>query len=270
MQEIINLREWPIERVLDILLEDKTTKQNIILATDAYSDSGYHIDAKTQLTRGLLLGMDPHVIQPRVAKAASEQAERTKSHAEVFTPSWLCNTMNNHLDEEWFGRKDVFNTENKEDHSWVATEGKIEFPDGKTWRDYIDSKRLEITCGEAPYIVSRYDTTTGEFIPIPQRIGLLDRKLRIVNEYTNAKRSWMEWAIKAFQSCYGYEWQGDSLLIARCNCIMTFVEYYMDRWSEQPSDPQLKKIADIIAWNLWQMDGLSGTIPLGAPIVENE
>ena len=44
----------------------------------------------------------------------------------------------------------------------------------------------------------------------------------------------------------------------------------MDRWSEQPSDPQLKKIADIIAWNLWQMDGLSGTIPLGAPIVENE
>ena len=192
MQEIINLREWPIERVLDILLEDKTTKQNIILATDAYSDSGYHIDAKTQLTRGLLLGMDPHVIQPRVAKAASEQAERTKSHAEVFTPSWLCNTMNNHLDEEWFGRKDVFNTENKEDHSWVATEGKIEFPDGKTWRDYIDSKRLEITCGEAPYIVSRYDTTTGEFIPIPQRIGLLDRKLRIVNEYTNAKRCEMQ------------------------------------------------------------------------------
>lgn len=28
---------------------------------------------------------------------------------------------------------------------------------------------------------------------------------------------------------------------------------------------ELKKIANIIAWNFWQMDGLTGTVPLGEP-----
>lgn len=270
MQDIINLREWPVERVLEILLQDKTTKKNIIFATNAYSDSGYHIDAKSQLTRGMLLGLDPHVIQPRVAKELAEQSERTKAHAEVFTPSWLCNKMNNHLDEEWFGRKDVFNAENEVDHTWSVTEGKIKFPEGKTWQDYIESKRLEITCGEAPYLVSRYDTTTGETIPIPARIGLLDRKLRVVNENTADEKTWLKWTEKAFQSCYGYEWQGDNVLVARVNLLMTFVEYMQDRWQKDPTDSQLKKIANIIAWNIWQMDGLTGTTPMGVPAAEHE
>ncbi len=29
---------------------------------------------------------------------------------------------------------------------------------------------MEMACGEAPYITSRYDTTTGEFISIEKRI----------------------------------------------------------------------------------------------------
>ena len=82
--------------------------------------------------------------------------------------------MNNHCDAEWFGKENVFNIE-KED-SWISTTEKIQFPEGKSWMDYIDSRRLEITCGEAPYLVSRYDTTTGEEIPIENRIGILDRK----------------------------------------------------------------------------------------------
>ena len=47
--------------------------------------------------------------------------------------------------------------------------------------------RMEITCGEAPYLVSRYDTTTGEPIPIGRRIGLLDRKLCVINRQLYAK-----------------------------------------------------------------------------------
>lgn len=52
--------------------------------------------------------------------------------------------MVNNLDEEWFGRKNVFNTE-QEDHSWIPTEGKIAFPSTKkhNWHDYVDSRRLE-------------------------------------------------------------------------------------------------------------------------------
>lgn len=63
---------------------------------------------------------------PRVLKDKQLQADRTKDKAEVFTPSWVCNAQNNLIDEAWFGRKDVFNTEIlKEDgaHTWIPTEG---------------------------------------------------------------------------------------------------------------------------------------------------
>ena len=36
----------------------------------------------------------------------------------------------------------------------------------KSWKDYISNRVLEITCGEAPYLVSRYDTVTGKMIDI--------------------------------------------------------------------------------------------------------
>ena len=46
-----------------------------------------------------------------------------------------------------------------------------------------DSRRLDITCGEAPYLVSRYVRINGSAPTVPpvRRIGMLDRKLRIVN-----------------------------------------------------------------------------------------
>ena len=70
----------------------------------------------------------------------------------------------------------------------------------KTWKDYVDSKRLEITCGEAPYIVSRYDVETGEVIEISRRVGILDRKLRVVNENAITEDEWMKWALRAVQN----------------------------------------------------------------------
>ena len=48
MQELINLKEFPVRNVLPLLLKDKTTKNNIIFATDAYSD--YGVTAKTQIS----------------------------------------------------------------------------------------------------------------------------------------------------------------------------------------------------------------------------
>lgn len=39
------------------------------------------------------------------------------------------------------------------------------FSEDKDWRKYVDARRLEISCGEAPYLVSRYDTVTGCEIP---------------------------------------------------------------------------------------------------------
>ena len=43
------------------------------------------------------------------------------------------------------------------------------------WKSYVAEQRMEITCGEAPYLTSRYDTTTGAYIELKNRIGLLDK-----------------------------------------------------------------------------------------------
>lgn len=148
-------------------------------------------------------------------------------------------------------------------------EEPIVFSCERKWTDYVDSRRLEITCGEAPYLVSRYDTSTGDYIEPANRIGILDRKLRVVNENTENEEDWFKWTLRAFQSVYGYEYQGDNLLLARGNLLLTFVEYYQNRWECQPTEKQLRTVANVIAWNLWQMDGLKDTVPFGQPYEEH-
>lgn len=56
---------------------------------------------------------------------------------------------------------------------------------------------------------------TGKTIPIAKRIGLLDRKLRVVSENTETEEEWFAWAKRAFQSIYRFEHQSDSLLLVR-------------------------------------------------------
>ncbi len=249
--------------VLPLLLQDKTTGKNIIWATGTYAYLGSYFSDESQITTELVAGINQDMIQPRIYKTLETQAARTKKHAEVFTPAWICCMMNNHLDEEWFGRADVFNRQ--DERSWSATEEPVTFPKDKTWKQYVDSRRLEITCGEAPFLVSRYDAAEGRLIPIEQRIGLLDRKLRIVKENAADENEWLKWTIRAFQSVYGYEYQGDNLLIARINLLMTFADYLEDSLHRKPTDKELRKISNILAWNLWQMDGLKGTVPMGVP-----
>ena len=262
MERLIDLDLLQVRSVLPILLQDRTTDQNIIWATDTYEACGDGYSAKEPITSALVTGENSSIIQPRIAKAVSDQADRTKKHAEVFTPAWICNMMVNHCDEVWFGRKDVFNT--SEDKSWAPSEAPIEFPKRKRWQRYVDSRRLEITCGEAPYLVSRYDASTGELIPFTHRIGILDRKLRVVNENAADEAEWLKFAFRALESVYGFEYQGDNLLIARVNVLMTFMDAVQEKWQREPTAPELKRVAEIISWNIWQMDGLKGTVPFGS------
>lgn len=247
------------EELCDVLLKDRTTRKNICWATDHYISHGPSYYPQEPITKNLVTGNNTLIVQPRVAKSIAEQAKRTKDKAEVFSPSWVCNEQNNLIDEAWFSRKDVFNT--LASKSWTATKEKISFPTNKTWHDYVNAKRLEITCGEAPYLVSRYDTVTGKEIAIEERIGLLDRKLRIVNENTENETDWMKWVIRSYESIYGYEYQGDNILIARENLLYTFIEYMEYKFFHKPTYTQLKKIARIVSWNIWQMDGITMTAP---------
>ena len=268
MSKLVDLETYPVKNVLSRLLQDKTTRKNIIFATDAYTEKGRGFSAKDPITVFKLLGEAGVPIKPRVEKTYEQQIARTREKAEVFTPSWIVNKMNNHCDEEWFGRSDVFN---KEDGTrWTTTEGPIAFETDQDWKKYVDSRRIEITCGEAPYVVSRYDASTGEIIPIKDRIGILDRKLRVVNDNAIDDEEWLKWTQRAFESVYGYEFQGDNLLIARINVLNTFVDYYEQRFETQPAVTLLRKLATIICWNFWQMDGITGTIPYCVPIEELE
>ena len=263
MNELIDLNIKPIKDTLKILLQDKTTKKNIIWATDSYKNLGNEYKDKQQITIGSLTGIHSLILQPRISKSLQQQQDRTKQKAEVFTPSWICNKMNNYCDEQYFGRKEVFNKEN--DNSWNTIDDKINFANN-SWQDYVNLRKLEITCGESPFIVSRYDASTGVLIVPPiNRIGFLDRKIRVVNENTTNEQEWFDWIIKAYQSTYGYEFQGDSLLIGRINLLMTFVDNLEYKWFRQPTEKETETIADIISWNLFQMDGLTDTVPLGLP-----
>ena len=247
--------------VLETLLRDHTTGKNIFWATHDYealgSEYGYH----SEILPHLITGEHRMVIRPRVLKSKDKQTDRAKDMAEVFTPSWVCNAQNNLVDDAWFGRKNVFNVENATNHTWLTNPDKIEFPKDKNWKDYVKATRMEMTCGEAPYLVSRYDATTGEPIPIEQRIGLLDRKLRVINENVDVSSEWLEWAQVAYKNTYGFEWQGDNLLLAREALLWTFIENYQVKFDKKPLVKSINYIAYIISWNLWQMDGLKGVIP---------
>ena len=168
------------------------------------------------------------LIQPRWKKVRELQKLRTKLRAEIFTPPDVCEQQNN----------------------LIAAEKK-------SWTDYIDAKFLEITCGEAPYLVSRYNAVTGEPIALENRVGLLDRKLRLVNDETSAVKDWKDFALRAVQSVYGYEFQGDNLFLARKNVFETVIDYHQEKFSHKPPEDFLLNVAEIISWNLWQMDGLS-------------
>lgn len=250
--------------VLEILLCDHSTKKNIFWATNNYENLGELYRFNSEISSQLITGENGRIIMPRVYKDKVLQLSRSKEMAEVFTPSWICNAQNNLIDNAWFGIDYIFNNEILLENgrkSWETTIEKIVFPEGKTWLDYVRDTRLEITCGEAPYLVSRYDTTTGEPINIENRIGLLDRKLRVINENLSSKEEWLEAAVIAYKNIYGFEWQGDSLLLAREALFITFIEYFSNRFNTDPPQKYIQKIAEIISWNIWQMDGLKGIVP---------
>lgn len=211
--------------VLELLLADRTTGGRILWATHDYEALGADYAYRAEIQPRLITGERGMVIRPRVVKSREEQAGRVRGMAEVFTPAWVVRKMVDALD--------------------IA----------------VDTRCLEITCGEAPFLTSRYDATTGDPIAILDRVGLLDRKLRLLDGQQLADDEWLAQVRLAFQTTYGYEWQGDSLLLARENLLYTFIDHYAARFGDPPDVGLLLEFADVISWNLWQMDGLSYRTP---------
>ena len=223
--------------LLKILLKDRTTKKNIVWATHSYELLRKGFAPSDRITPSRVTGAYANLIQPRSEKSKYEQKDRTKIRAEVFTPTWLVEKQNGYVEAE------------------------LEALD---LEDYIQVRWLEITCGEAPYMVTRYDTVTGEEIPLSERVGFLDRKLQRISREVSDEAAFYELVKKAYQASYGYEYQGDSLLLARENLLATFEDYYLAKTGNQPTLEQKKAIATIISYNVFQMDGLKKISPYSA------
>lgn len=277
MAESIDILENDIlelsPEILKTLLKDHSVshhykeEREIIWATDDYKSRGAGYGYLDPIKPELITGEHGLLIQPRAKKSREVQQQRVQDKAEVFTPAWICNKQNNLVDDAWFGRTGVFNTEtdDADSHSWTPTNDNIQFAEtqGRTWQDYVCAPRLEVACGEAPYITSRYDATICDtVIPVKDRIGFLDRKLRVVGENTDTAEDWLVWGFNALHATYGFEWQGDNLLLAREAVLYTFMEHFKEKFNQDLDTKTLENAAYIISWNLWQMDGVKCVVPM--------
>ena len=240
----IDIQENVLRRsgdLLNILLSDhsNSTYANIIWATDSYEHLGQSFEFKKQILPDLVTGKNQHLIQPRAAKSLVEQRMRTKEKGEVFTPLKTVGKINRLVE-------------------------KSGLPNTKNWQSYVSEIRLEISCGEAPFVVTRYNPTshTGKLIALKNRVGFLDRKLRTVSRFCQDKKNWLIWAKTAFKASYGYEWQGDNVLLARENLLYTLIDFYQDKFGKPPALEIQEEFAEIISWNIFQMDGLNYVVPM--------
>ncbi|MDW8750479.1 Eco57I restriction-modification methylase domain-containing protein [Streptococcus suis] len=220
--------------LLRTLLKDRTTNKSIVWATHSYELLGKGFGVYDRITPSKVTGPYAKLIQPRSEKSKYEQKDRTKVRAEVFTPTWLVKQQIDAVDHDF------------QDLDLEA---------------YLNLKWLEITCGEAPYMVSRYDTVTGQALDLEERVGFLDRKLHRLSQQVHEEEAWFQGAVTAYQNAYGYEYQGDSLLLARENLLASFIDYYQAKFDREPSPSQKQTIAQIISYNVLQMDGLTYTSP---------
>jgi hypothetical protein len=227
--------------ILEILLIDRTTSspksiKNIIWANDNYKEyDELSYAATSQIKPELITGKMGKLIMPRALKNADLQKKRTKAKAEVFTPTWIVKKQNDVVDDDY--KNDDLET-------------------------YTRRKWLEITCGEAPYMATRYDMGSGVIVPLADRVGFVDRKLARINREVTDKAEWQRLVELAFRVSYGFEWNGDSLLLARENLLYTYRDYYIEKWGEPPIYGLFEGISKIISYNIFQMDGLTYTVPL--------
>ena len=169
---------------------------------------------------------------PRYLKASDDQKGRTKEKAEVFTPVSIIKEMNDALDTNYIS----------------------------DFEEYINERVLEATCGEAPFLSTRYDVATGQQIPCGERVGLLDRKLQRIPDGVD-KSEWITLATRSLKATYGYEWQEDSIFLARKNLLLNVIEYHIDRFKELPNQNIIEEWATIISYNIFRMDGVTLCIP---------
>ena len=269
MEELIDIRESELldhePAVLELMLCDKTTGGHTRWATDDYASEGKGFGPSDEILPRCITGEREGIMAPRIDKTLEHQTKRTRESAEVFTPSWVCCAQNNQVDDAWFGRPGAICNNANPATGWDINDSDVPFEGNRSWTEYVDKRVLEVSCGEAPYLVSRYDVTTGEPIPVARRMGLLDRKLRVVIENTAGDTDAFErWVVRAYEATYAFDLQGDNVLLARENLLASLDEWRRFLSGKVASGKLRLKVANRIAWNVFQIDTTSLTIPFAS------
>ena len=247
LKDFVRLRDMGL---LELLLRDMTTGMNIRWATDTYAKLGAGFAPNDEIPAS---GIACEHIKPYACREREECTKRKRLYAEVITPLRVVKRMCDIADERWYNREHGFDV--------LPATGEESAAEHRNWTQYVDLRRMEIACGEAPFLATRYASETGEVIPVEERVGLLDRKLLVVSAHAANVEEWKTWAMRAVRATYGYELQGDNLLIARINILCTVTEHLFHRWGTEPEKVWLETLCDVISRNLWQMDGLRACPP---------
>mgnify|MGYP000739035484 CR=1 FL=1 len=81
MPLLVDFNAYPVKNVLDTLLQDKSTKQNIIYATDAYVDAEPTATEMAPILAQQISGETPlpYALCHEYRKILDEQTDRTKA-----------------------------------------------------------------------------------------------------------------------------------------------------------------------------------------------
>lgn len=220
-----------IAQHLKTLLLERTLGGNLRWASDEYEGlgDGYGFFDEVRAESA------PAIV-PRHKKSLATRALRGKSKSEFFTPGSLTKLQTDLVEEELVAQN-------------------------LSPKAYIDKTVLEVACGQAPYIVARTDAVTGAAVALGERWGALDRKLRVASFNSANQKEFLALSERAFKAVYAFEWSADSLFLARCNMLLTFIDFYKDKFGCEPDFDEREKIATIISWNIFQMDGTTFKTP---------
>ena len=90
-QEILEMSE----KIINTLLKDQTTGNNICWGTEHYIELGQDYYPQEPITKGLIIGNRQNVIRPRIVKDNEEKVKRTKEKAEVWYDDLPVDSVNN-------------------------------------------------------------------------------------------------------------------------------------------------------------------------------
>lgn len=219
----------------------EVVRTHVRLMATGYVTDGEPLDETAEITPEWLMRHGVEQLRRRCDKSKTEQRARTKRRAEVFTPTSVVAYM----------------VEQAESAKLGVT---VEELDTVPWRDRIQLRSADMCCGEGAFMTTLYDPITGEDIPEPERVGVLDRKLRLVVE--NAPMSMAtRYLLTALRTSYACELVGDNVILARMNVLLAWREAYCRVMGTSPSVAEMTEACEVICGTVMQVDVLTGMIP---------